>query len=89
MIADLTDAKSVAHELSTIIPDNPSVPVQPLILATQAESAMFEQFRRYPWVLEPYRYNTLDQLVSDFDKRVIAPLETKWISENGKVNPPT
>jgi hypothetical protein len=89
VIADLTDAKNLAQELYTIVPNNPSLPVQPLILATEAEFAMFDAFSRYPWVLAPYRYHTLDQLISDFDKRVIGPLEAAraTLEARGRVKP--
>jgi hypothetical protein len=35
IVADISDAKSVLHELRAIVPDLPSVPVQPIILAMQ------------------------------------------------------
>ena len=40
VIADISDAKSVLQELRAIVPDVPSVPVQAIILETQAEPGM-------------------------------------------------
>ena len=60
IIADLTDATEVRLELAKIVPDLPSVPVQPLVLASQTEYVTFADIRRYPWVLEPFRYKDLD-----------------------------
>lgn len=75
VIADLTDAKSVLQELQAIVPSNPSVPVQPLILIGQDEPGIFDFFRHYPWMLEAYRYPNTAGLLAAVTDRVIAPAE--------------
>jgi uncharacterized protein YjbI with pentapeptide repeats len=77
VIADLTDPRSIPQELTRIIPLLPSVPVKPLLLASQQEYGMFTDFRAYPWVLEPYRYATEQTLLAELDQMVIAPAEAK------------
>lgn len=64
VIADLTDAKSVLQELRGIVPDYPSLPVQPLLLDSQNEPSMLDSFQRYPWFLEPIVYADLDGLLT-------------------------
>jgi hypothetical protein len=56
IVADFTDTKSIPQELMAIIPSLPSVPVQPLLLASQQEHGTFEQMRCYPWVLPTLVY---------------------------------
>ena len=77
VIADITDAKSIPQELQAIVPNLPSVPVQPLLHARAKEYGMFEHFKNYPWVLEAYRYTTLDRLLASLKEHVIEPAEQK------------
>ena len=44
VVADLTDAKSVLQELSTLVPNYPSLPVKPILLASDSEPGMFDHF---------------------------------------------
>jgi hypothetical protein len=75
VIADITDAKSIPQELGRIIPNLPSVPIQPLLHTSSQEYAMFEHFKKYPWVLEIYLYNNIEDLSSSLSDNVIAPAE--------------
>jgi len=77
VIADLTDAKSIPQELQAIVPNLPSVPVQPLILNSQHEYGMFEHFSRFPWVLPVYRYKDENSLLQSVEEKVILPAEEK------------
>jgi uncharacterized protein YjbI with pentapeptide repeats len=69
VIADISDARSVLMELHAIVPDLPSVPVQPVIIASQEEPGMFDHFRRYPWFLPVHRYDTPARLLSELSDR--------------------
>jgi hypothetical protein len=75
VVADITNAKSIPQELSMIVPDLPSVPVQPLLLKGSGEYSMFEHFKRYPWVLETYEYPSSEGLIAGLSKHVIGPAE--------------
>jgi hypothetical protein len=77
VIADITDAKSIPQELMKIVPALPSVAVQPLLLATQSGFGMFEHFRRFPWVLEPFLYDNETMLLASLKEKVIEPAEAK------------
>ena len=66
----------IPQELAAIVPDLPSVPVQPLLLEGSVEYGMFEHFRRYPWVLETYTYPSSERLIASLAERVIGPAES-------------
>ena len=63
--------------LDVIVPDLPSVPVQPLLLEGSDGYSMFEHFRRYPWVLPTHVYASPERLIADLGERVIGPAEIK------------
>jgi hypothetical protein len=75
IIADLTDAKSIPQELMAIVPDLPSVPVQPLLQTGADEYGMFEHFRRFPWVLKAFRYDNTASVLAALQEEVISPAE--------------
>jgi len=77
VIADITDAKSIPQELARIVPSLPSLPVQPILMASSKKYAMFDDFSDYPWVLPLYRYKNIAHLLQSVADSVIAPAEKK------------
>ena len=83
IVADISDAKSVLQELRAIVPDLPSVPVQPIILAMQEEPGMFDFYRNRPSFLTVHRYASQEQLIADLGEKVIRPAELKVLDLRG------
>jgi uncharacterized protein YjbI with pentapeptide repeats len=77
VIADITDAKSIPHELQRIIPGLPSLPVQTILQSSDYEYGMFEDLLDYPWVLPPYKYDNTIHLISTLEEKVILPAASK------------
>jgi len=75
VLADLSDPKSIPHELAHVAPLLPSVPIMPLIVRPQKEYAMFEHFFGFRHVLKPLRYRDAAHLLSVLNDKVIAPAE--------------
>ena len=77
VIADISDAKAVLQELRAIVPDLPSVPVQPIIREMEEEPGMFDFYRNRPSFLPVHRYVSQEQLLADLGEKVIRPAELK------------
>jgi hypothetical protein len=86
--------RRIPQELQRIIPILPSLPVQPLLLSTEYEYGMFKDLLDYPWVLKPYQYDSLEDLLASLEKKVIVPAvnkareleqRPKAIEENAKI----
>ena len=45
---------------------------------------MFEHFKRFPWVLEPFLYADQDQLLASLDSHVVGPAEKKAKEQTGR-----
>jgi hypothetical protein len=76
VIADLTVPSSAPQELAAIVP-NLAVPIQPLLEASPAPYAMFEDYWKYDWVLPVYRYDGLEELLETLAENVIEPAAAK------------
>jgi hypothetical protein len=75
VIADITEPKSIPQELSHIVPFLPSVPIVPLLQASDHEYGMYEHFISYPWVQPIYHYHDLDELLQSIQEHIIDPAE--------------
>ena len=77
VIADITDPRSVPAELAHVAEMLPSVPVQPLMLSTDREYALFDHIKRKDQVLDLYLYDNQEMLLVDLKEKVIDPAEKK------------
>jgi uncharacterized protein YjbI with pentapeptide repeats len=75
VIADITDARSIPQELTVIVPNLPSVPVLPILLDSENEYGMFEHFKRFPWVLDVFKYENESHLMGVLRDRLIPDAE--------------
>jgi uncharacterized protein YjbI with pentapeptide repeats len=76
VIADITDATEVRSELN-FVPDFPSLPVQPILLHGQPEPVGIPHWRKFPWFLPTFEYDTTEHLLANLNDCVVAPAEAK------------
>jgi len=74
IIADLTDPRIIPQELGMILPVA-RVPVRPIIKQGHEPFAMFSDFLRYPWLMEPLVYADQDGLIANIDSQVVQAAE--------------
>jgi hypothetical protein len=77
IIADITDPKSIPQELASIVPNLPSVPVQPVLQTGFEPWGMYDHIERYHWVLPLVLYENQQALLTELEGNVIGPAEEK------------
>jgi uncharacterized protein YjbI with pentapeptide repeats len=87
IIADVTDPKSIPQELMKIVPQLPSVPVQPIQLEGRDEWSMFADLRRTGRVLPTVQYRSLEDVQQGLREKILAPAE-KWLKDFSTVGDP-
>lgn len=70
VVADLTDPASIPQELQAIAPDV-AVPIRLIIESGNAPYSMSKDLRKYQWVIKPYYYNNLNDLLNNLETQVI------------------
>jgi hypothetical protein len=79
VIADLSDPKSVPAELQAIVPQFPSLPLVPIIHASQRDYPVSDHILRRDSVSKPIvRYRDVKHLLSIMDQQVLAPAEALY-----------
>jgi uncharacterized protein YjbI with pentapeptide repeats len=73
IIADLSAAKSILQELQHIVPQIPSIPVKPLIIAGELLPGMLDHIQSYRSFLSVYEYTSKEDLLHNLDEKVITP----------------
>ena len=80
LVVDITDARSVPHELVSIVPRLPSVPVHPVLHVSDTEYAMFAHLKQYPWVRPLLVYDRLEELTEALRARLRQELDPPSLS---------
>ena len=79
VIADLTEAKSVPHELQAIAP-HVAVPIRLIVLRHDPGYSLAENLYIHSWVIPPFEYRDPDHLLTSLDAKVIKVAEAKRVA---------
>lgn len=63
VIADLTNERSIGHELANFVKNTPNVPLIPLVRSDYESFSMFEDYYSYQNVLEKIEYTQIDKSI--------------------------
>jgi uncharacterized protein YjbI with pentapeptide repeats len=75
IIADVTDASAVLNELRVVVPDLPTIPVQPLLLSGAKEDRILQRLKRHSSFLPLHRYRDVESLPGLITESVIGQVE--------------
>jgi len=75
VVADLS-GPSVPYELAKTVPHF-MIPFVPIVAKGTKIFSMFKDLLKYPWVLQPIEYETIDVVVSDIQGLIIEPAEQR------------
>src|SRR5579885_2002312 len=81
IIVDTTFSKSVPQQLEHIVPQFPSLPIQPVLHVGWKKEDVLDSLNRSPSILQTYRYSSPEELAAHMKERVIEPAEQmiwKW-----------
>ena len=78
VIADLTEPASIPQELQAIAPDV-AVPIRLIVQEDHVPYSMSKDLKKYHWVIKPYRYSDLDDLLAHLKTHIIDVAEAKRI----------
>ena len=79
VVADLSDPKSVPSELQAIVPQFPSLPVVPIIEASQREYPVSDHILRRDSMSKPVVHcRDVEHLLSSLDEQVLALAEALY-----------
>lgn len=76
VVADLTAPRCVPHEICAILPDL-AVPLAPIISARARPYAMFRDLKKYPWLLDLFRYRDADDLTEHVLPKLVRAVDAK------------
>ncbi len=84
IIVDTTFSKSLPQQLELILPQFPSLPIQPVLHVGWKREDVLDPLKHYPSILETYQYNSPEELAAHMKERVIEPAEQMvWKWERG------
>lgn len=79
-IVDITEPKSAPQELTAVVPDY-QIPFVPILQDKERPYSMFENFKKYGWVLQPVlTYRTQKELLANFEALILAPAWKKHLA---------
>lgn len=86
VIADIGDSESMTVELQHVVPNIPSIPIQPLLQSSSKvrNEVLVQLETKYPWFLNVYRYKDVTELLGSLQDHVIGPPEKYYDSEHAQ-----